>query len=349
LKSRPGTKPFCFWFGTSDPHRGYKLHSGEQSGMDLSKVKLPPYFPDDPVTRGDVADYYWEVERFDRELGEALATLEKRGELDNTIVVMTSDHGMPFPRGKSSLYDFGARVPLLVRWGKQIKGNRIVDDFVSLTDVAPTFLDAAQAKIPTVMTGKSLMSILKSGKSGRVDASRSFVLTGKERHVPCQEAPNLGGTPMRAIRTGDFLYINNLFPDRWPAGTPDYSKCVIKGGWYADTDNGPTKSYMVDNKDKDAEHARLYELSFGKRPPSELYDLKKDPFQLNNLAGNPEYSAIMLQLSTQLTAELTRTEDPRIIGGGEKFDTFPYAGGSPKFPGLPKSPKKKKTKKAPNK
>ncbi|MDP6208936.1 MAG: sulfatase, partial [Roseibacillus sp.] len=136
-------KPFCFWFGANDPHRGYKLHSGRESGMDLSKIKLFKHYPDSPEIRGDVADYYFEVQRFDRELGQFLAKLKALRALENTIVVVTGDHGMPFPRCKSNLYDSGARVPLAIQWPKVIKKGRVVDDFVSTTDLAPTFLEAA--------------------------------------------------------------------------------------------------------------------------------------------------------------------------------------------------------------
>nr|MCH9725544.1 sulfatase [Planctomycetota bacterium] len=135
--------PFCFWLGSSDPHRPYEPGSGLKSGMDLSKIKLPACFPDAPEVRSDVADYYWEVQRFDKLVGDALALLEQKGELDNTIIFMTGDHGMPFPRSKSCLYDTGTRVPLAARWPAKIQAGRSVTDFVSLIDLAPTFYEAA--------------------------------------------------------------------------------------------------------------------------------------------------------------------------------------------------------------
>ena len=139
LDARQADQPFCFWLGSSDPHRPFRLGSGEESGMDLDAIQLPAAFPDSPVTRGDVADYYWEVQRFDGLVGDAVAALEEEGLLENTIVLMTGDHGMPFPRGKSNCYDLGVRVPLAVRWpGAGGAAGRTVSDFVSLTDVAPT-------------------------------------------------------------------------------------------------------------------------------------------------------------------------------------------------------------------
>lgn len=335
LAERPQGKPFCFWFGSTDPHRGYVLNSGEKSGMDLSKVKLPACYPDSREIRGDVADYYFEVQRFDREVGERIAMIKELGELENTLVVVTGDHGMPFPRGKGNLYDLGARVPLAIRWGKQVKAGRTVTDFVSLTDLAPTFLAAAGVEVPQQMTGQSLMAILRSDKSGRVESTRDHVLTGKERHVPAQEAPNSGGTPMRALRTDDYLYIRNFAPDRWPAGTPDYKQAFIPGAWLADCDNGPTKSYLVDHQNDPAVKP-FYDLSFAKRPAEELYDLRKDPDQLKNVAAAPAYSDIKAQLSQRLMTELDATGDPRASGGGEFFDKYPYYGGAPKYPGFKK-------------
>jgi len=332
LAQRQKDKPFCFWLGSGDPHRPYKKGSGAASGMSLERIKLFGCFPDVPEVRGDVADYYFEVQRFDRLVGAAIASLEEIGELDNTVVLMTGDHGMPFPRCKSNLYDSGARVPLAVRWPGTVKPGRTVDDFVSFTDLAPTFMEIAGLKPTAEMTGRSLMGVLSSEKSGRIDPARDFVLVGKERHCPAQEAPNMGGYPCRAIRTHEFLYIRNFAPDRWPAGTPNYQKAAMPGAWYGDCDNGPTKTYMVENRDKDATHRKCYDLAFAKRPAEELYDLAKDPEQLENVAAN-QHAEVRRKLAKQLTELLRESGDPRVVGGGEAFDRYPYLGGTPKYPG----------------
>ncbi len=333
LDQRPADRPFCFWFGSSDPHRPYEVGSGESSGIPTDEIRLPSCFPDSPEVRGDVADYYWEVQRFDREVGELLAALEALGELDNTIVVMTGDHGMPFPRCKGNLYDTGTRVPLAIRWPEAGKGGRQVDDFVSLTDLAPTLLQSAGLAPPGEMTGRSLLNLLRSGGSGWIESSRDFVLTGKERHVPCQEAPDSGGTPMRAIRTREYLYIRNFRPDRWPAGTPHFERAFIKGSWYGDVDNGPTKAYMIDHR-ADPAVRRLFELAFERRPPEELYDLRSDPDQLHNVAEDPAYTQVRQDLADRLLEALRVSRDPRVLGGGERFDEYPYYGGSPLRPGF---------------
>jgi len=332
MADRPKETPFCFWLGTSDPHRPYKKDSGADSGMDLSKVHLFGHYPDAPEVRGDVADYYWEVQRWDTLVAKALDTLEAAGEIENTLIVMTGDHGMPFPRCKANLYDSGTRVPLAIRWGEKVKPGRAIDDFVSLTDLAPTFLEAAGVAIPADMTGRSLLSILTGDKSGRVDPARDFVLTGKERHCPCQEAPDPGGYPCRAIRTYGYLYIRNFTPQRWPAGTPNYAKAHIKNAWYADCDNSPTKTYIIENKDKDEAHRRAYELSFAKRPAEELYDLSKDSGQLHNVAAEAEYAKVKADLAAELTKHLKATGDPRVLGRGEELEKHPYLGGAPKYP-----------------
>jgi len=331
LDKKPADAPFCFWFGASDPHRPYAEGSGKKSGMDLSKIKLFPFFPDHEIVRSDYADYYFEVQRFDTEVGEALAELEKRGLLENTIVVITGDHGMPFPRCKGNLYDSGARVPMAVQWPAKMKGNRVINDFMSTTDLGPTFLEAAGVKVPEAMTGRSLLPLLTSDKQDHIDPARDHIYYGKERHVAAQEGDDYGGTPMRAIRTRDFLYIRNFTPDRWPAGTPNHEKAHIKGVWLGDCDNGPTKSYIVDHQNQDDLHRLSYALCFGKRPLEELYDLKNDPDQLRNVVNDPAHAPVKEKLWKQLKDYLTETKDPRVIGGYEAWETQKYHGSGPRF------------------
>ena len=329
LEARPEGAPFCFWFGSFDPHRGYKWRSGVESGMKLDDVEVPACLPDSEEVRTDLCDYYWKVQRFDREVGELLAILEEKGELDNTLVVMSGDNGLPFPRCKSNLYDNGTNVPLAVRWPARVKGGRVVEDFISLSDLAPTYLEAAGLKPAKDMTGRSFLDVLRSGKSGRVDPKRDRVFTGMERHT----ARRAGGVgyPMRAIRTHDYLYIRNFKPDRWPAGDPE---------GYGDIDGSPTKSYMMKHRD-DPKVKRLFELGFGKRPAEELYDLRKDPDQLNNAAGKSEYTKIKKELATALMAKLKATKDPRVVGGAEVFDKYPYYGSGYKPKAGPKPDKTK--------
>lgn len=322
LEARPAGTPFHFWFGTTDPHRPYDTGSGERSGIPLDRIEVPGIFPDSPAVRGDIADYYVEVQRLDTELGEMMAVLDRMGELENTVVVVTSDNGMPFPRAKSNVYDMGVRVPLAIRApGRAQKGHRAAD-FVSLTDLAPTFLEFAGMEVPAVMTGRSLVELL----NGR-GMNRDAIFFGKERHVPSQEAPDGGGYPSRAIRTDDYLYIRNFRPDRWPSGTPNESKAFLPPAWYADTDAGPTKHYMIEHQNDDETDRHLFAIAFQKRPAEELYDLKKDPDQLYNVAGDSAYADVQRALWNRLMGTLHATGDPRVRGQGQMFDTQPYTGG----------------------
>ena len=330
LEQRPNSQPFCFWFGSFDPHRPYDEGSWQPAGLNPDRVEVPPHLPDDPVVRHDIADYLAEVERFDRALDRLLRRLEEVGEAGDTMVVVTSDNGMPFPRCKANLYDCGARVPLAIRWPARVSPGRRVEQFVSLTDLAPTFLEAAGLPVPAVMTGRSLLPILLGEKDA---TDRSYVLSGKERHTPCQETGNPGGTPMRAIRTKEFLYVRNFHPERWPAGTPDYQNAFIPGAWYADVDNGPTKLLMIERREAGEPWKRLYELSFAHRPAEELYDLAQDPAQLRNVAQDPEYAAIRAELATRLEEELRRTGDPRLSSDPDQLERFPYYGHGPRYPG----------------
>jgi uncharacterized sulfatase len=324
FEARVEGRPFCFWFGSSDPHRGYKWRSGVESGMKIEDVEAPACLPDSEVVRTDICDYYWEVQRFDREVGEILKTIEDVGELDNTLVVITSDNGMPFPRCKSNIYDMGTHVPLAVRWGERVKGGRVVEDFVSLTDLAPTFLEAVGLERVKEMTGRSFLDVLLSSKSGRVDRRRDKVFTGKERHTVCR--PGWASYPMRAVRTDDFLYIRNFRPELWPAGDPVAEESTWPKWPYADIDDSPTKTYMMEHRNE-AEVKKLFELGFGKRPGEELYDLRKDPGQLNNVAERREYAKVKRKLAAALMAELRATKDPRVVGGGDAFDKYPFYGG----------------------
>ena len=319
MEARPEDAPFVFWFGTSDPHRDYADSLRQAMQIDPAAVTVPPYLPDAPAVRRDIANYYAEVQRFDREVGAVLEQVEQAGELDNTIVAISGDHGWPFPRGKSHLYDAGSRVPLVIRWPDGAVGGRVVSDFVSLIDLAPTFLEAAGLEPPAQMQGRSLLKLLRAERASRVEAHRSHVILAKERHHGLSR-PDSAGYPTRAIRTEQFLYIRNIEPGRWPAGSPR----VSSSQWiFSDTDDGPTKRWMIDHAD-DPTVRPLFLLAFGKRPAEELYDLRTDPHQMHNVADDPDYAMVRDHLARTLEQELRALEDPRMLGGAERFDDYPY-------------------------
>ncbi|WP_442484235.1 sulfatase family protein [Aeoliella sp. SH292] len=318
FRERDKSKPFCFWFGTADPHRPYEKGAGIKSGIDPAKIRVPDFYPDTPEIRSDLADYYFEVARWDRDVAAAMQQLEEAGELENTLIVITGDHGMPFPRCKGNLYDWGSRVPLAMRWGARIEPGQVVDDFVSLTDLAPTFLEAAGVAVPDEMTGRSLLPMVTS-ETQSAEQDRDFVVYGRERHTPAQAMPSMDGYPSRAIRTDRWLLIQNFEPDRWPTGVASGATHPIDK--FADTDDGPTKQFFIEHQN-DPQIAPFFELSFGKRPAVELYDCQADPDQVKNLASDPAHAATVAELRTKLMEYLEQTGDPRPENA--PFDEYPY-------------------------
>lgn len=345
LADREADQPFCYWFGPTNVHRKWVKGSGKSLwgvDPDALKGKLPKFLPDVPEVRQDLADYFGEIQAFDAALGVLLDRLEEIGELDNTVVVVSGDHGAPgFPHGKCNLYDFGAGVSLAIRWDGA-PGGRVVDDLVSLTDLAPTFLELGGVTPPDVMTGRSLVDVLKSDRSGQVDAARTAVFLGRERHVENARAGFLP-YPQRAIRTPDYLYIINFKPDRYPLGDPyrldgdnpptEDELTNVTRVTLPDADAGPTKAWLVSQRDN-PEWKPYFEMAYGKRPREELYDLKTDPHQVQNVAGDPRYASIRSELERRLLDELQQTGDPRLIDGGKFFETPPMAGpvAEPKTP-----------------
>ncbi len=310
LKSRVAGKPFCFWLGFQEPHRAYELNSGVRLGKKLGDVTVPPYLPDLAAVRSDLADYAIEIESVDAHIGRVLQQLEATGELDSTLIVVTSDHGMPFPYVKGQIHEDGFHLPLIVRWPAAVKAGRVVEDFVSATDFAPTFLELAGVPKHPQMVGRSLGAILRSEKSGQIEPARDAIVVAKERHDIGR--PNDWGYPVRAIRTKEFLYVRNYFPDRWPAGNPETD--------YGNVDGSPSKEIIK------ALGGYYYDLSLGKRPAEELYRLTSDPAGVNNIAGDPAFAGKMRELSERMFAQLKAEQDPRALGNGAIFDTYKYLG-----------------------
>ena len=342
LAARPAGTPFCYWWGPTNTHRTWERGSGKELwGLDPDDLKgrMPAFLPDVHEVREDFNDYLGECVAFDTGLGVILERLEAIGELDNTLLVVSGDHGIPgFPRGKCNLYDFGTEVAMAVRWPEKIQPGRTVSDFVNLMDLAPTFLDAAGVDSPEGMVARSLMSLLKSAESGRIEEERDFVITGREKHMLAREGHL--PYPQRAIRTDDFLYIHNFEPDRWPAGDPDGldDDNTVPPPWdeiltnylavYGDIDLGPTKAWMIYNRARE-DVKPLFQLGFGKRPQEELYDLRKDPNYMQNVAYDSEYEHIRAGLYSRLMAVLQEQDDPRVTESPPRFEFPPYGGPVP--------------------
>jgi uncharacterized sulfatase len=186
---------------------------------------------------------------------------------------------------------------------------------------------------PAGLYGKSLLEILQSDKSGLVEPDRDWVITGRERHVARAREDNLP-YPMRAIRTPDFLYIRNFAPDRWPMGSPAAAAegtlpptAQLESNTfvaYGDMDASPTKAWLIEHRD-DPKWKWHYDYAFAKRPAEELYDLKKDPDEIHNVAADPAYAKQKQELSSRLMKLLTDAGDPRVTGDGKTFDRPPFS------------------------
>jgi len=321
LDAAPKGQPWSFWYGGREPHRRFEYGSGvARANKKLSDIdRVPGYWPDNDVVRNDMLDYAYEVEHFDRHLERMLRLLEERGLLDDTIVIVTSDNGMPFPRVKGYTYDSANHMPLAVMWRRGIKAApRVVDDYVSFVDLAATLIDLAGLKWSATgmqpTSGRSLTDILFSDKSGRINAERDHVLLGQERHDVGR--PGDAGYPIRAIIKDDALYLRNYEPSRWPAGNPETG--------YLNTDGSPTKTDILQAR-RDGRDKGFWALAFGKRPAEELYDLKQDPDSVNNLAGQAAHRKRKEQLRQLMERELRAQGDPRQFGRGAIFDRYVYA------------------------
>ena len=332
-------KPFFFWYGASEPHRAFEQDAWRRTDKKLEDAEVPDFFPDHEIVRGDILDYAVEIEWFDLHLQRMLEYLEKTGELENTIVMVTSDNGMAFPRAKANCYEYGIHVPFAVRYPAAFPGEREVDDLLSFADLAPTILEITgtsnEGMLP--VSGKSVLNILKSKKQGVVDDSKKYVFAGRERHSSSRYLN--WGYPQRAIRSHDFLLVWNMKPERWPAGAPQRIKPETENELFpmygidengvhhsdhafTDIDAAPTKSFISENRQNETIRP-YFDWAHAKRPEFELFDIQNDPYNLTNLAGNPEYTSVEQELKQALLAELEKSGDPRIVGPDKEiFDSY---------------------------
>ncbi|WP_100612796.1 sulfatase family protein [Confluentibacter lentus] len=315
LNDNDDNAPFCYWFGPTNTHRPWAKGSGKELwGLDPDRLqgRLPSFLADTPEIREDFNDYLGEVLAWDEAVWVIMDVLKKEGELDNTIVVISGDHGVPgIPRAKTNLYDLGTRVAMAISWPGHIKKGKVIDQMVNLMDLAPTFLEVGGVEAPSVMNGRSLIPLV----TGKMEEStRDFVITGRERHVAQAREGNLP-YPQRAYRTNDYLYIRNLKPNRWPIGT-------LEDG-LRDIDGGPTRDWYIVNYDS-IKNMDLWNISFGKRPKEEFYNVRKDPDHIQNLAYNRAYKELKEIYSDKMDSVLIATKDPRMVIDPDYFDKMPF-------------------------
>ncbi|MDQ8181434.1 sulfatase [Pelagicoccus sp. SDUM812005] len=326
LAQRDPEQPFLFWYGAKEPHRKFEKGSYLAAQKSLSDATPPSFLPDHPEIRADLADYCVEIEWFDQHLGKMLAMLEASGELENTIVIVTSDNGMAFPRAKANVYEYGVHVPLAIMWNAQIPPNRIVKDVVGFVDLTATIFDLSGTAPPQgelALSGASLRELLLSDRQG-LTRPDSFAYAARERHSSSRY--NNLSYPQRALRTSRFLYIKNFAPERWPAGDPvqldDEGKPLGPHSGYTDIDRCPSQDLLLAGHDTPG-LSKYFHLAVDKRPAEELYDILNDPGCLHNLADKETYAATRRELRAQLEGYLLETGDPRQVDGGDIWETYP--------------------------
>ncbi|MEW6303626.1 MAG: sulfatase [Verrucomicrobiota bacterium] len=283
LRDRPKDKPFFLWLAALDPHRDYEPNSIPQPYRP-EDIVLPPYLPDHPDVRKDLALYYDEITRLDGFVGQVLEELDRQGERDNTFVLFISDNGRPFPRDKTTLYDSGIKTPWIVRWPGNVTPETVCRQLVSSVDIAPTMLELAGVKIPASFEGRSFSPLLKDPRR----SIRQYVYA--ERHWHDYEAQ------LRAIRSPRYKYIRNAYPEA-PNSPP------------ADAVRSLTYRAMQQLRDANKLTPEQMACFLKPRPVEELYDLDSDPFELKNLAGSVHHAKTLAQLRDALFAWQRATND----------------------------------------
>jgi len=317
LDARPEGRPFWFWVGVTEPHSPWAEDNhrrlAAETGLTPEQLPVPGFLPDTPGLRRTRANMMQEMRQADDDLGRVLAVLERRGELENTLVIVTADNGTGMARAKTNVHDWGIHVPLAIAWPRGMPGGRVIDDFVNFIDLGPTMLEAAGVSIPREMTGRSLVSVLASGRSGRVDPARGSTVAGLEWHG---EEPELS-LAARTIREERYQYIVNY------SATP---RLRLDPRERRPDSDYASSAAAVDELALIARHPEhplvrgFTHLYVAPRPPEELYDTQEDPWQLRNLAADPALAVVKARLRAQLEDYQRRTRDPRITGELGVFD-----------------------------
>ncbi len=317
LDENSAEKPFWFWVGAIEPHTPYGDENykrlASKYGVKQEDIKVPGFIPDTPGVRRMRGNMLYEVCHADEDLGRIMDILKEHGNIENTLLIVTSDNGTQIPRSKANVYDWGLHEPMAMMWPARIKAGRKVDDFVNFIDLAPTMLEAAGLTIPSDMSGRSLMDIFSSEASGQVDPSRIWTTGGLEWHGEFDPVNRAA----RMIRDERYQYIVN-YGTGSIYGKPTPEKRLPDSEFEQTAHTGSIKDLL----EKHADHPKIkpfIPLLTQPRPKEELYDCQEDPWQLNNLAGSPEHASIKEKLKARLEAYQRQTRDPRITGDMEIF------------------------------
>ncbi len=310
-----GEKPFYAWANFSDPHHVWT--KGREKRPDPAKLKLPAHWPDLPSLREEFADYCAEINNLDDSVGKVLQVLEKHGVKEETLIIFTGDNGAALPRGKGSLHDMGCHVPLVVRWPGVVPAGTESRALLSGEDFAPTLLEAAGIEVPKRITGQSFLTLLQ----GKPHTPRTHVFTERGPHGSAASTEEMYTNALdlsRAVTSDRYRLIYNNTP--WIRYAP------------VDSSNGPgwldiKAAHAAGTLDK-----RLSQIYFAQpRPVYELYDLEKDPAELQNLSGKPEVAEVERNLRIALAEKMIIDFDylplPHIPSLGEPEDAKQGPGG----------------------
>ncbi len=283
VRSRPKDKPFFLWAAHSDPHRGYKAGAVDPPHS-RDDVVVPPFFPDTPEVRDDLALYYDEISRFDQHIGMVLAELDRQGVAENTLVLVISDNGRPFPHCKTRVHVPGVRTPFVVRWPQKIRAGGVTNQVVSTVDIAPTLLELAGLQPLTSFQGISLAKVL-------VDPQETT-----RKHAFAEHNWHDYQAFERAVHGQKYCYVRNWLPDT--PGTPP-----------ADAVRSPTYAVMQELHRQGklaAQHQGCFETP---RPTEFLYDVESDPHCIENLAADPNHAAALKKMQQALAKWQKETGD----------------------------------------
>lgn len=281
-----GGDPWCLVYTSNSPHCPWS--AGHAGRYDPEKITIPAYMIDTPETRRALCRYYAEVTDFDREVGECMDVVDGAAAAENTIFIYTSEQGMQAPFAKWTCYDLGLRTALVVRWPRQVKAGSTTTAMVQYVDVVPTLVEAAGGTVPGGLDGRSFLGVLR----GRRDTFREYVYGVHTNLGIIAGKPY----PVRSVRTEQYKYIRNLNHEG------EYVNVMLKGdrekfvhSWLEKAKSDPAAKKRVDQ--------------YLHRPAEELYDVEKDPFELNNLAGKPGYADVIGRLRGKLDEWMAQQGD----------------------------------------
>lgn len=287
LKRKPAGKPFFLWVNFSDPHHPWNAQADEP---DPAKLKLPAHWPDTPAMRQQLAAYCGEVNRLDGQVKEVLDVLAERGFAENTLVVFAGDNGIAFPHGKGSLYDPGLNVPFVVRWPGVVRAGTESRTLLSGEDLGPTLLAAAGVPIPERMTGANFLPLLR----GQPYSPRKYIFGERGPHGSTSVTVTMSSSSFdlsRCVRSDRYKLIYNCTP--WIPYSP------------VDSAGGAAWKEMVAGNEQGTLAPALRAAYFTHpRPVYELFDVERDPSELNNLSGTPAVASIERELRLALMEKM---------------------------------------------